>query len=72
VTGRFVHLEVAPGIVMVVAAWMLDAATCIGMEIGQPRVSLAALSDLDDLLRRRRLRRSCSGEPDLAEELPDA
>ncbi len=45
--GQFV-----PGIFMVVAAWMLDPATCTGMDLGTPRVSLAALSDLDDLLRR--------------------
>ena len=41
--GRFVHVEVRPGVVMVVAAWMLDASACVGMEIGAPRASLAAL-----------------------------
>ena len=41
--GEFVHVEAAPGVVMVVAAWMLDPVACAGMEIGAPRVSLAAL-----------------------------
>ena len=39
--GRFVHVEVAPGVVTVVAAWMLDAAACVGMGIGSPQASLA-------------------------------
>ena len=69
--GRFVHVEVLPGVVTVVAAWMLDASACIGMEIGAPRVSLAALHDLDDLLKRRGFRRSCSGDIARGEQ-PDA
>ena len=32
--GEVVHVEVAPGNVIVVAAWMLDAAACAGMELG--------------------------------------
>jgi hypothetical protein len=70
--GRFVHVEVLPGVVTVVAAWMLDASACVGMEIGAPRASLAALQDLDDLLKRRGLRRSCSGDIAAREEQPDA
>jgi hypothetical protein len=63
---------VLPGVVTVVAAWMLDASACVGMEIGTPRASLAALQDLDDLLKRRGLRRSCSGDIAPGEEQPDA
>ena len=70
--GRFVHVEVLPGVVRVVAAWMLDAPACVGMEIGAPRVSLAALHDLDDLLKRRGMRRSCSGDIATRQEQPDA
>jgi len=71
-TGRFVHVEVLPGVFTVVAEWMLDASACVGMEIGAPRVSVAALADLDDLLKRRGLRRSCSGDSAAGEEQPDA
>jgi hypothetical protein len=63
---------VLPGIVTVVAAWMLDAPACAGMEIGAPRASLAALYDLDDLLKRRGFRRSCSGDIATRQEQPDA
>jgi hypothetical protein len=70
--GRFVHVEVAPGIFTVVAEWMLDASACVGMEIGAPRTSLAALADLNDLLKRRGLRGSCSGDNAAREEQPDA
>jgi hypothetical protein len=49
--GPIVHVEVAPGVVTIVAAWMLDPAACVGMEIGVPRVALSALIDLHRLLR---------------------
>jgi hypothetical protein len=71
-TGQFVRVEVRQGVVTVVAAWMLDASACAGMEIGAPRPSLAALRDLDDLLKRRRLGRSCSGDIAAIKEQPDA
>jgi len=60
-----------PGVVTVIAAWMLDAALCAGMELGPPRVSVTALMDLDDLLQRREIGRSCLGEPNLVEEHQD-
>jgi hypothetical protein len=44
--GDVVHVEVTPGVVIVVAAWMLDPAACTGMSLGAPRVKLAAL-DVD-------------------------
>ena len=44
--GRFVYVEVAPGVVTVIAAWMLDPVDCAGMELGPPRVSVSALADL--------------------------
>ena len=58
--GEVVHVAVEPGIV-VMAAWMLDAASCAGMELGPPRASLAALCELQRLLLQRGLRRSSSG-----------
>ena len=48
--GRFVHVEVAPGVITVVAAWMLDPAACVGMEISEPRVAVGALIELHQLL----------------------
>jgi hypothetical protein len=49
-SGEVVHVEAAPGVVTVVAAWMLEPLACAGMEIGAPRVALAALVDLHHLL----------------------
>ena len=51
-------VEVRPGLVIKIAAWMLDPAACAGMEIGAPRASLAALSELHDLLVAQGFRRS--------------
>jgi len=48
--GEVVHVEAALGIVMVVPSWMLDPATCAGLGFGAPRVAVAALIDLHDLL----------------------
>src|SRR5689334_11680491 len=56
--GEVVHVEVAPGNVLVVAAWMLDAAACAGMELGMPRVTIAALAELRQLLIAHGFRRS--------------
>jgi hypothetical protein len=60
-TGEVVHVEVTPGNVIVVAAWMLDAAACAGMNLGDPRASIAALADLHQLLSQLGIRRSSSG-----------
>jgi len=59
--GEVVHVEVEPGIVIVVAAWMLSATVCARMELGAPRVSLDALDELHLLLSQQGLRRSCAG-----------
>ena len=39
--GEVVHVEVAPGIVTVVAGWMLDPAACAKLSFGTPRVQEA-------------------------------
>jgi hypothetical protein len=67
--GEVVHVEVEPGIVIVVAAWMLSAAICARMELGAPRVSLDALDELHLLLSQQGLRRSCAGVCHTREEL---
>jgi hypothetical protein len=56
-----VHVEVTPGVVLIVAAWMLDAASCAVMELGAPRASVGALGDLHQLLSQHGLRRSSGG-----------
>ncbi len=60
-TGEVVHVQVAPCIVIVVAAWMLDAVACAHMELGAPRASVEALADLHLLLSQQGLRRCFSG-----------
>src|SRR4051794_29955088 len=35
--GEVVHIEVAPGVVFAIAAWMLDAAACAGAAAGDNR-----------------------------------
>ena len=69
--GRFVHVEAAPGVVTVVAAWMLDPVACAGMEIGAPRVAVSALVDLHHLLIERGFRRSSRGDPNIVQEEQD-
>jgi hypothetical protein len=44
--GRVVHVEAAPGVIIVLAAWMLDPAAYAGMELGAPHADIATLSDL--------------------------
>jgi hypothetical protein len=48
--GDVVHVEVAPGVVIVVAGWMLDPAACAAMSLGAQRVTLVALAELHELL----------------------
>jgi hypothetical protein len=67
-SGEVVHVEAVPGVVTVVAAWMLDPVACAGMEIGAPRVTRAALVDLHHLLIAQGFRRSCAGDANVAEE----
>ncbi len=48
--GKVVHVEVAPGVVIVVAAWMLDSVPCAGMGFGAARAAISALVELHHLL----------------------
>ena len=57
--------------VTVVAAWMLDPAACAGMAIGAPRVSLAALIDLHQLLIAQGFRRSSADDATVVPEEHD-
>src|SRR5579862_3278435 len=72
-SGREVAIvEAEPGVAIVLAAWMLDPAICATMSLGPPRVDIAALADLDRLLRALGLRRACSAEPPPSEEVHHA
>jgi hypothetical protein len=67
-TGRFVYVEAAPGIVTLVAAWMLDPVICAGMEIDVPRVAVTALVDLHHLLAESGLRSSSLNDSNIVQE----
>jgi hypothetical protein len=53
-----VLVEAEPGAVIIVAAWMLEAAICATMQLGTPHVSVEALADLHRRLTELGLRRS--------------
>jgi hypothetical protein len=71
VSGQFIHVEAAPGVVTVVAAWMLDPVACAGMQLGVPRVSVAALVELHRLLIERGFRRSSTDDSNIVQEEQD-
>jgi hypothetical protein len=49
--GReFVHCELTDGTVCAVPAWMTDAATCTGHELGPAQVSVDTLEELRRVL----------------------
>jgi hypothetical protein len=59
---------VAPGVVIVVAAWMLDPVACAGMVFGAPRVILSALIELHQLLIEHGFRRSSRDDSTIVQE----
>jgi hypothetical protein len=63
-----VHVEVAPGVVIVAPAWTLDPAACAGMVLGAPRVTLSVLAELHQLLIERGFRRSSRDDPIIVKE----
>ena len=50
-TGQFLKVLGPTGLVISIAGWMLDPMVCAGMVVGRPRVELAALIELNQLLR---------------------
>jgi len=68
--GPVAHVETAPGVVIVVAAWLLDPIICAGMQIGAPRVCVTALVDLHHLLVERGLRASSTDDSNIVQEKP--
>src|SRR6516165_8782580 len=69
--GEIVHVEVAPGVFIVMAAWMLDPAACAGMTLGAPRVSISALAEVHRLLIERGFRRSFLDDSSIVQEEQD-
>lgn len=57
---------------IVVAAWMLDRAACVGMQIGAPHVAASALLDLHHLLIERGFRASSSDDRRIVREEQNA
>jgi hypothetical protein len=55
-------------VVIVVAAWMLDPAACAGMSFGTPRVNLAALVEVHQLLVERGFRRGSRDDTTIVSE----
>jgi hypothetical protein len=54
--SRVVHIDAGCGTVKMIAGWMLDAAVCSSMKLGDPRVTVMALRNLHQLLVDRHLR----------------
>ena len=48
--GAVARVEAAPGHVIMISTWMLDPVACVGMAIGEARVSLSALAELAEFL----------------------
>ena len=49
-SAQLVRVEAPSGEGAVIPSWMLDAAVCAGMELGEPVVSLSGLAELHRLL----------------------
>jgi hypothetical protein len=56
------------GIVVLIAAWMLDPVTCTAMTVGPPRVDFATLVELHELLIDARLDKVSSEETTYVQE----
>lgn len=57
--------------ITIVPAWMLDPAVCVGMKLGEPRVSVAALRELHHRLVERGLRKDSSNDSTVVQEEHD-
>ena len=69
--GGVVHVDDGSGLVTMVPAWMLDPVVCMGMKLGEPRVSVAALRELHHRLGERGLRGSSSNDSTFVQEERD-
>ena len=70
--GFLASVEVEPELIIKIPTWMLDPASCAGMEIGAPRASRAALAALHKLLVDQGFRQSSPDDGTVSgEELDD-
>ena len=67
--GALARVEAAPGHVIIISTWMLDPVACVGMAIGEARVSLSALVELAEFLATHR-GRVCSSTVSSVLEIP--
>jgi hypothetical protein len=67
-SGAIVRVEISPGDILKVPAWMLDRAMCAEMEMGAPRVSVSGLVELHRLLAQLGFRQTSSDRFDTTEE----
>ena len=67
--GAVARVEAAPGHVVIVSTWMLDPVACVGMAIGEARVSLGALVELAEFLTSHR-GKVCSSTASAVLEIP--
>ncbi|WP_153326710.1 hypothetical protein [Pseudomonas helleri] len=70
--GRIDYVEESSGVVIIIAAWMLDPVTCINMTLGEPLVSVTALRGLHELLIEQGLRRDSPDSSNIVREKRDA
>lgn len=70
--GRIDYVEESSGVVIIIAAWMLDPVTCINMTLGEPLVNLTALRGLHQLLIEQGLRRDSPDSSNIVREKRDA
>ena len=63
--GRIDYVEESSGVVIIIAAWMLDPVTCINMTLGEPIVTVTALRALHQLLIEHGLRRNSPDNSDI-------
>ncbi|ESY64135.1 hypothetical protein X743_32035 [Mesorhizobium sp. LNHC252B00] len=56
--GWIIRVEFRPGEIIQVVEWMLDRAFCADMEMGEPRVAVIGLMELDGLLAERGFRQT--------------
>jgi len=66
--GGVVHVDDGSGLVTMVPAWMLDPVVCVGMKLGEPRVSVSALRELHHRLVERGLREDSSDDSTFVQE----
>jgi hypothetical protein len=66
--SQVVHIEAAAGVVKMIAGWMLDAAICSAIELGEPRGTVATLSELHRLLADRHLRANSPDDSNIVRE----